>query len=222
MDTGPHVALATERHLRVRVGERIDADLNAQVHELDAWLQSLDLPDRIAQWPAYAELLIEFRPGSAAAALPLVQHAVANWLGERSQPVHSAYAPPIEIPVSLSTLDGPDLAECAAHCGLSPEEWRDRFLASCFQVALIGFQPGFPYLLGLDPALAVPRRQTPRRAVPAGSVAVAGVQAGIYPAESPGGWQLIGRTTIRLFDPSRKPACWLQPGQSVRFVAVVP
>lgn len=222
MDTGPHVALVTERHLRVRVGEQIDAGLNARVHALDGWLQSLELPDRIAQWPAYAELLIEFRPGSAAAALPFVQLAVANWLAERSQPAHTASASPIEIPVSLSALDGPDLVDCAAHCGLSSEVWRDRFLASCFQVALIGFQPGFPYLLGLDPALAVPRRPTPRRAVPAGSVAVAGAQAGIYPAESPGGWQLIGRTPIRLFDPSREPACWLQPGQSIRFVAVAP
>ncbi|MBK8283815.1 MAG: 5-oxoprolinase subunit PxpB [Ahniella sp.] len=222
MDTRPQVALVTERHVRVRVGERIDADLNARVHSLDAWLQSLDLPDRVAQWPAYAELLIEFRPGLAVAALPSVQQAVATWLSEHSGPVCAASGPCFEIPVSMSALDGPDLIECAAHCGLSPEVWRDRFLASSFQVALIGFQPGFPYLLGLDPTLAVPRRATPRRSVPAGSVAIAGAQAGIYPAESPGGWQLVGRTTIRLFDPSREPACLLQPGQSVRFVTVAP
>jgi KipI family sensor histidine kinase inhibitor len=87
-------------------------------------------------------------------------------------------------------------------------------------VALLGFAPGFPYLLGLDPSLAMPRRTTPRLRVPAGSVAIGGAQAGIYPAELPGGWHLIGRTPLRLFDPAREPPCLLGVGDRVRFVPI--
>jgi KipI family sensor histidine kinase inhibitor len=85
---------------------------------------------------------------------------------------------------------------------------------------MIGFAPGFPYLSGLDPALALPRLATPRTAVPAGSVAIGGAQTGIYPRESPGGWRLLGRTPVRLFDPMREPPALLAPGDRVRFRAI--
>ena len=85
---------------------------------------------------------------------------------------------------------------------------------------MIGFAPGFPYLSGLDPALALPRLATPRTRVPAGSVAIGGAQTGIYPRESPGGWRLLGRTPLRLFDPQRDPPSLLAPGDRVRFVAI--
>jgi KipI family sensor histidine kinase inhibitor len=85
---------------------------------------------------------------------------------------------------------------------------------------MLGFRPGFPYLLGLDPALAMPRRATPRARVPAGSVGIGGAQTGIYPDAAPGGWQLIGRTPLRLFDPARQPPARFAPGDRVRFVAI--
>jgi KipI family sensor histidine kinase inhibitor len=103
--------------------------------------------------------------------------------------------------------------------GLDRDEVVARHTAVDLVVAFLGFTPGFPYLVGLDPALHVPRRPTPRTRVPAGAVGLAGAQTGVYPRSSPGGWQLIGRTTAVLFDPGREPPALLAPGDRVRFVA---
>jgi 5-oxoprolinase (ATP-hydrolysing) subunit B len=92
-----------------------------------------------------------------------------------------------------------------------------RHTAPEYTVAFLGFSPGFPYLVGLDPALEVPRRDTPRTSIPAGSVGLAGGQTGVYPTASPGGWQLIGRTEVTLFDPDRDPPALLGPGSRLRF-----
>jgi KipI family sensor histidine kinase inhibitor len=119
-----------------------------------------------------------------------------------------------EIPV---VYDGPDLAEVAEYTGLSPEEVIERHAAAEYLVGWLGFSPGFGYLTGLDPALHVPRRNSPRTSVPAGSVAIAGPLAAVYPAASPGGWQLLGRTTARLWDVRREPPAVLAPGRRVRF-----
>jgi KipI family sensor histidine kinase inhibitor len=113
---------------------------------------------------------------------------------------------------------GPDLEYVAHQTGLSPGEVIDRHAGRTYQVLLLGFVPGFAYLGELDPALRLPRRETPRERVPAGSVAIAGAQTGIYPAETPGGWHLIGRTAARLFDPGRDPPALLAVGDQVRFV----
>ena len=123
----------------------------------------------------------------------------------------------VEIPVHY---DGPDLAVVAEHCGLSPDEVVRRHGEPEYNVYFIGFQPGFAYLGGLDPALATPRRAEPRVSVPAGSVGIGGAQTGIYPLATPGGWQLIGRTALALFDPQAEPPTLLAPGDRVRFVAV--
>ena len=125
----------------------------------------------------------------------------------------------VEIPVCYGGEYGPDLDDVARHCGLSPRQVVERHGAGDYTVYFLGFQPGFAYLGGLDPQLATPRRATPRIAVPAGAVAIGGSQTGIYPSSSPGGWQIIGRSPARLFDPQREPACLLQPGDIVRFVA---
>lgn len=114
--------------------------------------------------------------------------------------------------------DGPDLAVVAEAAGLSEADAITRFCAPVYQVAMLGFAPGFPYLLGLDPVLAMPRLETPRTRVPAGSVAIGGAQAGIYPREGPGGWRLLGRTPVGLFDHEREPPALLAPGGTVRFV----
>ncbi|HZW52205.1 MAG TPA: 5-oxoprolinase subunit PxpB, partial [Rudaea sp.] len=125
----------------------------------------------------------------------------------------------IEIAVTYGGQCGPDLADVAAHTGLSEEEVVARHGAAEYRVAMLGFTPGFAYLLGLDPALHMPRRATPRTRVPAGSVAIGGAQTGVYPRETPGGWHLIGRTTASLFDPARDPPALLKPGMRVKFVA---
>src|SRR5574337_255554 len=125
-----------------------------------------------------------------------------------------------EIPVCYGGVHGPDLAEVAQRLDLPIEDIVVRHVAADYRVAMIGFAPGFPYLLGLDPALTMPRRADPRQRVPAGSVAIGGAQTGIYPAELPGGWQLIGRTPRRLFDVARTPPSLLAAGDRVRFRSI--
>lgn len=126
----------------------------------------------------------------------------------------------IEIPVCYGGEHGIDLDTAAAELGLTPDAMVERHVAPLYTVAMIGFMPGFPYLDGLDPALALPRLATPRSRVPAGSVGIGGAQTGIYPRESPGGWRLLGRTPLTLFDPAAEPPSRLLPGDRVRFVAI--
>ncbi|MFZ3468966.1 5-oxoprolinase subunit B family protein [Streptomyces sp. 4.24] len=126
--------------------------------------------------------------------------------------------PPVTVPVRY---DGPDLAEVAGLWGVRPEEVPDIVGGIVFRVAFCGFAPGFGYLTGLPERLRLPRRATPRTAVPAGSLALAGEYAGVYPRSSPGGWQLIGSTDAVLWDPSREPAALFVPGVRVRFARVV-
>ncbi len=122
----------------------------------------------------------------------------------------------VEIPV---TFDGPDLADVAARWRVGTDEAVRRLEQTAFHVAFCGFAPGFAYLEGLDEEFAVPRLPTPRPKVPAGSVGLADRYAGIYPTASPGGWRLVGRTDITLFEPTRRPPALLSPGVRVRFVA---
>ncbi|WAZ20344.1 allophanate hydrolase subunit 1 [Streptomyces cinnabarinus] len=123
----------------------------------------------------------------------------------------------VELPVRYN---GPDLADVAAHWGVGAEEVARIHAATEFTVAFCGFAPGFGYLTGLPPHHDVPRRATPRTAVPPGSVALAGPYTGVYPRSSPGGWQLIGTTDAVLWDHARVPAALLSPGTRVRFVPV--
>jgi 5-oxoprolinase (ATP-hydrolysing) subunit B len=126
----------------------------------------------------------------------------------------------VEIPVHYGGEAGPDLETVARHAGLPIGEVVARHTAAEYVVFFLGFQPGFAYLGGLDPLLETPRRAEPRLAVPVGSVGIGGAQTGIYPAESPGGWQLIGRTDLTMFDPARDPPTLLAPGDRVKFTDV--
>jgi len=140
-------------------------------------------------------------------------HAVAE--RALADTVRPPLAEIVEIPVDYG---GPDLAEVARLTGLAVDEVVERHVAPVYVVAFIGFAPGFAYLVGGDPALAVPRLAEPRERVPAGSVAVAGPYSGVYPRPSPGGWLLIGHTELTLFDASRRPPALLAPGDLVQFV----
>jgi KipI family sensor histidine kinase inhibitor len=126
-----------------------------------------------------------------------------------------------EIEIAV-TYDGPDLADVASHTGISEDEVVAAHTGTPWTVAFGGFAPGFAYLVGGDERLVVPRRESPRTSVPAGSVGLAGEFSGVYPRSSPGGWQLIGRTDAVMFDVDRDPPALLTPGSQVRFVAVRP
>ncbi|GAB3385790.1 5-oxoprolinase subunit PxpB [Lysobacter fragariae] len=205
----------------LQLGDRIDPLVNARVHALAARVRA-----RAPTWlrdlvPAYASLGVFFDPAIASAA------DVREWLASqldiatREDTVERTIEPTarvVEIPVIYGGEHGPDLEPSAAELGLSAEELVARHVAGNYTVAMIGFAPGFPYLLGLDPELALPRLASPRTHVPAGSVGIGGAQTGIYPNESPGGWRLIGRTPLALFDPTRESPALLTPGDCVRFV----
>jgi KipI family sensor histidine kinase inhibitor len=136
---------------------------------------------------------------------------------EREPNAAAAAGREFEVPVQYGGEFGPDLLAVAEHTGLTPHEVIERHTAGCYVVFFVGFLPGFAYLGGLEPALHAPRRATPRLEVPAGSVGIGGAQTGVYPATVPGGWQLIGRTPLALFDSARTPPALLQPGDRVRF-----
>ncbi|MFJ3046282.1 5-oxoprolinase subunit PxpB [Herbaspirillum chlorophenolicum] len=123
----------------------------------------------------------------------------------------------VEIPVVYGGADGPDLQSVADHTGLSVDEVIKRHSGGDYVVYFIGFMPGFAYMGGLAPELATPRHTEPRLSIPAGSVGIGGEQTGIYPMASPGGWQLLGRTSAPLFDPAQNPPTLLRPGDHVRF-----
>ena len=125
----------------------------------------------------------------------------------------------IEIPVVYGGSTGPDLDVVARHTGLTTKEVVERHSAGQYVVYFIGFMPGFAYMGGLDPTLATPRQTQPRLSVAAGSVAIGGEQTGIYPLNSPGGWQVLGHTALSLFDPQQNPPTLLRPGDRVRFSA---
>jgi len=198
------VRVAGERGLLVEV-----EDLE-MVHRLHAALRGLDPPGVVELVPAYRTVLIVADPGQAEA----LDDLAARLPGLELPPAEAVAGETVEIPVRY---DGEDLPEVAGLTGLEPDEVVRRHTAPEYTVAFLGFSPGFPYLVGLDPALQVPRRDTPRTSIPAGSVGLAGNQTGIYPTATPGGWQLIGRTEVTLFDPARDPPALLAPGTRLRF-----
>ena len=171
--------------------------------------------------PAYASVAVFVRPEALAIDADLLPR-VETWLADAFAEATGADATPrlVEVPVRYGGSDGPDLAQVARRCGLDEDEVIARHAAAEYTVAMLGFAPGFPYLLGLDPALATPRHAQPRTRVAAGSVGIGGAQTGIYPRESPGGWQIIGRTPLALFEAARAEPSALQPGDRVRFVAL--
>lgn len=180
------------------------------------------LAHEAAGWPGVSEVLpgmnnltVLFDPERLDAAA-LEQRLLALWPEVAAAPKVDART--VEIPVDYGGEHGPDLHEVARHTGLTPAEVVKRHSAGDYVVYLLGFLPGFAFMGGLAPELATPRRSEPRTAVPARSVGIGGAQTGIYPSVSPGGWQLIGRTPLPLFDPQAASPTLLRPGDQVRFV----
>lgn len=216
-----HFEPLSEDALLLRLGDRIDMALNAQVQVVAGCLQR-ELSG-VECVPAYASVLLRFNPSQwldqdGGDPHQKLQDA-ASALLERDQSAPAESREQV-IPVCYGGEYGPDLAAVAAHADLDIENVIARHTGAEYRVAMLGFAPGFPYLLGLDSKLAMPRRHDPRQRVPAGSVAIGGEQTGIYPQELPGGWQLIGRTPRRLFDVGADTPSLLLAGDRVRFQAI--
>jgi len=214
-DRGVSLGLLGDSALLLTFGEGIDAAINDRVHHLARRVAGAGLPGILGLVPAYATLAVHFDPRVWD---PAALGAELDRLGQ--EPAGASAPRTVVIPVRYGGEDGPDLAEVAAHCGLTEAEVVRRHCAAEYRVFFLGFAPGFPYLGGLDPSLATPRRAAPRTRVPRGSVGIAGPQTGVYPLETPGGWQLIGRTPLALFDPAAPDPCLLRAGDVLRFEAL--
>jgi 5-oxoprolinase (ATP-hydrolysing) subunit B len=209
----PRFSPAGDSALLVELGDQIDLALNRRLHALADWLRGQ--PGLGEAVPGYASLLVHYDP------LRLLYPEVLAQIQRGLAQAGSADPSParrIEIPLRYGGEDGPDLDFVARHCGLSAAEVIRRHSQAEYVVYFLGFTPGFPYLGGMDPAIAAPRLETPRTRVPAGSVGIAANQTGLYPFESPGGWRIIGRTSAILFDPLSQPPALLAPGDVVRFI----
>lgn len=212
--------------LVVELGDTINESTHLRVQAAWRALAAEPLPGVSETVPAYTTITIFYDPALVAAAgAPTA--SLSDWLGERvrerlKNPPKTAKAKPrmVDVPVCYGGEFGPDLARVAAQAKLRPEEVIKRHIKAEYRVHLIGFAPGFPYLGGLPKELQTPRHAKPRMAVPAGSVGIGGEQTGIYPQVTPGGWNLLGRTPLKLFRPQENPPVLLQAGDIVKFRAV--
>lgn len=220
MSAAPVIETLGEDALLVRLGSGIDAQVNRRVHRLAEALQRQPHAAVRELVPAYATLAVMLEPPVDAQLRDAVAEHLAALAEALDEEPEAESRPAIEIPVCYGGEHGPDLEPLANERGLSAEDFAARHAAGDYRVAMLGFAPGFPYLIGLDPTLAAPRLATPRPRVAAGSVGIADAQTGIYPRPGPGGWRLIGRTPAGLFDPRRSPPALLRPGDRVRFVAI--
>lgn len=203
-------------------GTELDLEVNARLQRLAAAVRAKELPWIHDIVPALSSLALHIDAAQlppeldpVEAAERLVQECLRGGLR-----AGRARAASLEIPVCYEAEFAPDLDAVAAQLKLSPAEVVRRHAASEHRVLMMGFAPGQPYIGGLDPALAVPRRATPRTRVPAGSVAIANAQTAVYPFEISGGWNVIGRTPLKVFDVTRDPAALFAPGMVVRFAAI--
>ncbi len=206
-----------DRMVLVEFEEEISIELNSEVHRLARDVESRKVFGVEECIPSYRSLGIMYNP-SLISFRKLENELQSLGSGLTDSP---SFCPKrIEIPVCYGGKWGPDLGFVAAHNHLSPEEVIRIHCLKEYHVFLIGFVPGFPYLGELPPSIAAPRLSDPRNRVPAGSVAIGGCQTGIYPIETPGGWRIIGRTSLRLFDPSREVPFLLSAGDQVQFLPI--
>ena len=200
--------------LLVSFGEVIDEEINDRVHALARTIERVNFEWLVEVVPAYSSLAVIYDPAlidfeGVKLAVEGLEFSARKFEGKL-----------VKIPVLYGGEYGPDLEFVAQYNGLTPGEVIEIHSRPTYRVYFLGFLPGFAYLGGMDERIATPRLETPRLKVPAGSVGIAGKQTGIYPLESPGGWRLIGRTPLRLFDPSKEPPTLLQPGDRIRFVPI--
>ncbi len=209
------VRLMGDRGILLEYGDSIEPEVNLRVRAMAALLESRPIRGILEVVPTYRTLLLVYDP-MLTEPYSLLEGLKALEEGGVSE----AQIPPpreVEIPVCYGGEFGPDMEFVADYHGLGVEDVIRIHSSPCYQIYMMGFTPGFPFLGGLPEKLATPRLETPRLHVPAGSVAIAANQTGIYPISSPGGWRLIGRTPLRLFRPERKQPFFYRAGDLIRF-----
>jgi len=210
--------LAGESCIVIEFGDEISPKLNRMVRYMFLLLSQAGVPGVIELIPTYRSLYVQYNP------LEIRLEELKRRLDEAQQKLDEVDLPPprvVEFPTVYGGEFGPDLEFVANYNNLTPEEVIEIHTSKDYLVYMLGFTPGFAYLGGVSKRIATPRLETPRLKVPAGTVAIAGEQTGVYPVESPGGWRLLGRTPIRLFDTRREPPAILQPTSDyVRFVRI--
>jgi len=225
----PRITALGDRALIIELADRIGDEAPSRIHQVCSWLSDARLPGVTELVPAATTVTVFYDP-VALKETGAPKHDLAGWLSSRlterlARLPEATALPPgrlIEIPVCYGGDFGPDLDSIATRAKRSPEAVVELHSGGEYVVLQLGFAPGFPYLHGLPEALRFPRLETPRTRVPAGSVAIANRQSCVYPSEIPGGWHVLGRTPLRLFQPDRKPPALLGPGDRVKFRPISP
>jgi inhibitor of KinA len=213
----PKFLNAGDTALVVELGDAIDPEVNQRVHDIRRAIEERGVAGVIELVPTYRSLLVYYDP------LRTTRAVLERELGDLVAGPLETRRPPariVEFPTVYGGEFGPDLGFVAEHAKLQPEEVIRIHSGTDYLVYMMGFTAGFPYLGGMSPVIATPRLATPRTRIPAGSVGIAQQQTGIYPADSPGGWQIIGRTPVRIFDVGRTPPVAVEAGDYIRFVPV--
>ena len=210
----PRVVLCGDTGLSVEFGDEIDPEINLRVRRLYERFKNGRYPGVIDVGPAYCSLFIRYDPWvcSLEKLLCVIEENLAPSSGTDDEVERV-----VEVPVCYGGEFGPDLVEVAGFHGINAEEASALHAAPLYRVYMIGFILGFPYLGGLERRLHTPRKKSPSKAVPAGSVGIADRQSGIYPVASPGGWWIIGMTPLKVFDPERLEPFLFEAGDCVRF-----
>ena len=211
----PRITDLGDSAVLIQLGEEIDPAVNQRVHALASLIETSSVTGIVETVPAYATLLVHYD------SLVLSFSQIKNHLREIINQVKETtdHTPRlIEVPVQYGGEYGIDLESVASHLRMNVEDVIRVHSEKIYTVYMMGFTPGYPYMGKLDDALIMPRLETPRTRVPAGTVAIAGSQTGIYSIESPGGWNLIGWTPLKLFDPESKSPFLFAPGDEVKFV----
>ena len=213
----PRFLLTGDTSLSVEFGNEISEAINRRIRAFGLALEAASIPGVTELVPTYRSMMIHYDPEVIGyEALKARLTAVLGGLDQVALPPSQV----LEIPVLYGGEAGPDLAFVAEHAGLTPEEVIARHTRPEYLIYMLGFTPGFTYLGGLDERLNTPRLAQPRVSIPAGSVGIAGSQTGVYPIASPGGWQLIGRTPVRMYDPHRAVPILPKAGQYIHFYPI--
>lgn len=203
--------------LCVEFGNEISKEINAKIRAFNILVGESKIPGVIETVPTYRSIMVHYDPEK------ISHKALEAKLRALTGRMDTVVIPPsdvLEIPVLYGGEMGPDLAFVAEHAGITPEEVIRLHTEPEYLIYMLGFTPGFTYLGGLNPKIETPRLKTPRVKIPAGSVGIAGKQTGVYPIDSPGGWQLIGRTPVRMYDPNRAKPILPEAGQYIKFRAI--